>query len=165
MSKRTIYRYFKSKDEIIEGVIDRFLTSVSGEMERIVTTKKFSEEAFADMLETFYRLGRSYLNPVVMQDMRQHYPHYWEKIDRFRMSRAQEVFKTFLERSDKETIREINPRVATAIVLASVQAVLNPEFILSNGLNFHETVEQVIEFFKHGFLKGTDGGGSANNDS
>ena len=155
MSKRTIYRYFKSKDEITEAVIDHFLASVSAEMEIIVSTKRFPDEAFAAILETFYRVGRNIINPVVMQDMRQHYPHYWEKIDKFRMGRAQAVIKAFLDNNGRAAVQGVNPVIATAIVLASIQAVLNPEFILSNGLTFQETIEQVIEFFKHGFLKGS----------
>lgn len=156
LSKRTVYRYFKSKDEIIEAVIDHFLASVSREVEIILDTKKTPEEVFTAILETFYRVGRNFINPVVMQDMRQHYPQYWEKIDRFRMARAQGLIKALLNGSAQAKARGLNPHIVTAIVLATIQAVLNPEFILSRGLTFQETIEQVIEFFKYGFLKVSD---------
>lgn len=154
LSKRTVYRYFKSKDDMLEAVIDHFLTNVSAEIDRILKTKNTSEEVFTDILETFYRVGRNFINPVVMQDMRQHYPHFWEKIDKFRMGRAQELITAFLKDNEKASIRGINPHIATAIVLATIQTVLNPEFIMSHDLTFQETAEQVIEFFKHGFLRG-----------
>lgn len=138
---------------MIEAVIDHFLASVSNEVERILKTKNTPEEVFTDILETFYRVGRNFINPAVMQDLCQHYPHYWEKIDKFRMARAQKLVTAILNDNAHASIRKINPHIATAIILAIAQTVVNPEFILSHGLTFQETIEQVIEFFKHGFLR------------
>jgi AcrR family transcriptional regulator len=153
ISKRTIYRYFRSKDEIIEAVIDCFMENMSREIEKIIETNKTPDEIFAQILDNFYRMGRPIINNMVFQDLRQHYPNYWKKIDEFRMKKAEKLIEVFIDSANKDYTREINPKVVTAAVLASIHAVLNPEFILSNGLSFNEAIEQLLEFFKHGFIR------------
>lgn len=158
LSKRTIYRYFKSKDEIIEAVIDEFLSRMGQEVDKIVASQKTPEEIFTHILNNFFHVGRNIINPMVMQDLSQHYPHYWKKIDEFRMGKAVNLIKAFLRQSNRGYTREINPHIITTVVLTSIQAVLNPDFILTHGLTLEETVKQLLEFFKHGFLKESPAG-------
>jgi len=51
----------------------------------------------------------------------------------------------------------IDQRLATAAVLASIQAVLNPEFILDNQLTLEEAARQLVELFKHGLIGRVNG--------
>ena len=152
ISKRTIYRYFKSKDEIIEAVIDTFLENMGREIDKILAAGKNPEEIFSDIVANFYQKGRVILNPLVLQDLRKHYPQYWRKIDKFRIKKIEKVIETFLIYSNKEDACNFNPQIVTGVVLASIHAVLNPEFIISNGLTFNEVLEQLLGIFKHGIL-------------
>lgn len=153
VSKRTIYRYFESKEAVIEAVVDSFMVRMGKEVDEIIASQKTPEEILAHILGIFSTVGRQIINPLVMQDLRQHYPHHWKRIDTFRMGKAQMIIKAMLAEHNKAYIREIDPRIATTIVLASIQAVLNPEFILANGLSFETAMRQILAFFKHGFIK------------
>ncbi len=155
ISKRTIYRYFRSKDEIIEATLEKFMTEVAGKMEEIAATPLKPEELVNRMLKTIHFVGGYIGNPLVLDDLRQHYPHYWKKIDEFRMKKAQEIIisKLLLDEKNKEYIRDIDPRIVTAAMFASIKAVANPEFIITNGLTFDDTIRQLMDFFLHGILK------------
>jgi AcrR family transcriptional regulator len=163
VSKRTVYRYFNSKDEIIEAVIDKLLSTVGGRLEKIIASDKEPDKKFEDILNIFYHVGRTFINPMVMQDLNRHYPQYWEKIDKYRMERAHLLIGIFLKEGQNRLAGSIDPRIAAAAVLASVQAVLNPEFILANQLTFEEAARQLVEFFKHGFIRDTGGASPAAN--
>lgn len=157
LSKRTLYRYFPGKEAIIEAVIDYNLSRIGKEMDKILLSNCNPQEAFGQILNLFYREGRNLINPLVMQDLIAHYPQYWRKIDEYRMQKAQKVIKTLVG-YDKDGARGLNPKIVTAIIMSSIQAVLNPEFILANNLTFEETVVQVIDFFKYGIIKDNKGG-------
>jgi len=40
-----------------------------------------------------------------------------------------------------------------AAFIASIQAVINPEFILDNELTFEDSVRQLVELFMYGIIK------------
>jgi len=156
LSKRTLYRYFRSKDEIIEAALDKFMGEVATKIEEFVSTHHKPDEIMAHMLHNIlHHVGRIINNPLVLEDLRKHYPHYWRKIDDFRMEKAQHIInaKFFMDGKNKANIRDIDPRIITTAVLASVQAVANPEFIITNGLTFEDTIKQLMEFFQYGFMK------------
>ena len=153
LSKRTIYRYFHSKDEIIETVIDNFIIQFSGEMEKIMASRQAPDAILSEVVECFFRFGQLLLSPQVLQDLDRHYPHYWNKINEFRIGKVGSFVQAFLDNSEPELVRDMNPHIISAAVLASIQAVLNPGFLVSRGLTLHEASTQLLRFFMHGFLK------------
>ncbi|MDX9871739.1 MAG: TetR/AcrR family transcriptional regulator [Clostridia bacterium] len=153
VSKRTIYRYFQSKEELIEAVIDKMLLLVGGKIDRVLSEAGTPEEAISGILNVLFSLGRGIINPLTISDLRTHYPHFWKKIDDFRMKRINLLIQAILRQNSGERIRNIDPRILTALVLSSVQTILNPEFIVSNNLDFDEAVNQLVEILKYGLLK------------
>ncbi len=154
LSKRTVYRYFASKEEIIEAVIDSIIQRVTRELDRVIAEAHTPAELIAQALQNLYLYGQNLVfNPLILEDLRSHYPHFWQKIDRYRMEKAQNLIKAILSKSDKDLTREIDPRIMCTAFLAAIQAVVNPEFILKNGLTFQETLTQVVGLFTHGFIR------------
>lgn len=155
ISKRTLYRYFRSKDGIIEATLEKCMGDIASHIEEFATDHHKPEEIVKHLLHILHEVGQTILNPLVLNDLRRHYPHYWKKIDEFRMKKTQKVIqsKFFLDERNKAYIRNLNPRIVTTAVLASIQAVANPEFIVSNGLTAEETLTQLMEFFLYGIMK------------
>ncbi len=155
LSKRTLYRYFRSKDEIIEAALDKVMTEMAVKIEEFAATHHKPDEIVTHMINILHQVGRTIGNPMVLDDLRQHYPHFWKKIDDFRMEKAQKIIKKkfFLDERNNACTRELDPRIVTTAILAAVQAVANPEFIITNGLTFEDTVRQLMEFFLYGFMK------------
>lgn len=153
ISKRTLYRYFRSKDEIIEASLDRFIGEIDVKFEELIALHLEAKEIFPFLLNILRQVGGTIGSPLVMDDLRQHYPQYWKKIDDFRMEKAQRLISMLLEENTNGNSRGLDPRIVTQAVLASVQAVANPEFILSNGFSFEDTIKQLMDFFQYGFMK------------
>lgn len=151
MSKRTVYRYFSSKEEIIEAVLDEFMASAAGGIERIIIVNEGKEptEMFAELVKHFTQTAGKFINPLVLGDLRMHYPHFWKKIEEFRTERIQHFIKLIMVK--KSHARDIHPQIFMAAFLASIRAVINPEFILDNGFTFDEAISQLVELFIYGF--------------
>ena len=153
LSKRTLYRYFRSKDEIIEATLDNLIAKLAAEIEGFLSARPKPAAIIAYIIQTMYQLGSDIVNPLILADLLQHYPHYWKKIDDFRIRKAQDIITSILDARNKTYTRELDPRIVTAAVLASIQAVVNPGFIISNGLTLEKTMSQLLDFFQYGFMK------------
>ena len=143
LSKRTVYRYFRSKEAIIEAVIDAFMAEVAAESERLLETEQDPAGFMAVLIKYLFRQGRFFANPQGLKDLQQYYPHLWKKIDAFRADRIQLILEAFIRRDNSGVWRGTDPRILTAVILAAIQVVVNPDFILKNGLTFEETVNQM----------------------
>jgi AcrR family transcriptional regulator len=154
MSKRTIYRHFRSKDEIVEAVLDQFMAQMAGVITGIVNEETDLVTVFTRLLQHIPRAAGAFLNnPLVLGDLKQYYPHLWVKIEEFRAAKIQSILQLVVEQKQAGQLREIDPRIITAAFIASVQAVVNPDFILEHDLTFSAAVEQLVDLFVYGFLK------------
>lgn len=141
VSKRTLYRYFRSKEEIIEATIDRFLAEMAVTVNHLAEAEHDSEIFLQTVFDQLFKAGQFIINPFTLDDLRVHYPHLWNKIDSFRMERIQLIVQHWLTQSDKHT--GLDPRIVTAATIACIQAILNPAFIINNGLTFESTARQL----------------------
>lgn len=139
VSKRTLYRYFRSKEEIIESTIDSFMVETSQAINHLVEKEPNPEVLLNVLFSHLFTTGQFIINPATLNDLRLHYPHLWEKIDSFRMERMSILIQHWLNQSD----RDIDPRIITAATMACIQAVLNPGFIINNGLTFESAAQQL----------------------
>lgn len=146
VSKRTIYRYFTSKDEIIEATLDDFMKAMELDMLEIVNSESKPADILTELIKRLIENGRFLLGLPGLTDLQQRYPHLWKKIDEFRLNKLQYMLEVIRQRSDSQIIQETDPRILSAIILAVIQAVINPDFILKNSLTFEETVRQVSWF-------------------
>jgi len=151
VSKRTIYRYFRSKEEIIEASLDAFTAEMARKIETILEKDLPAPEMIAAIMNNLITHGQFIINPAVLNDLRVHYPQLWKKIDSFRLEKARGAITRYTQQSNNPSLQEIDPRIITAVILASVQAVLNPDFILENNLTFENTATQLCKFLMAGF--------------
>ncbi len=112
MSKRTVYRYFRSKDEIIEATVEKLLHQASTYVIKTVEEAETSEEALTKLLNAFLDLSHKYITYQLMEDMSSHYPHIWRKIDEFRAKNAVLIVKSMYKKGAGKEFREINPLIA-----------------------------------------------------
>ena len=83
VSKKTIYRHFRSKDELVEGVMETMMLEMESAIERIVA----SDADYARKLSMFLRMmGERVANAsrTFLSDIRRHRPELWSRIQTFR---------------------------------------------------------------------------------
>lgn len=155
VSKRTLYRYYRSKEEMIEAVLEKLMANIESLIEEFVVSHHKPDEIVANMLRILHRIVQTFFHPFVLGDLQKHYPHYWKKIDQFRLKNVENIVKSklFLDEKNKGLVRNLDPRIVTAAITASIQAVASPDFIITNGLTAEDTLAQLMEFFLYGLLK------------
>jgi len=153
VSKRTIYRHFRSKDEIVEALMDRFMLHMAGRLEQIINSGRNPAEILTGIISFVTREGILLANPQVLDDLRRYYPALWTRVERFRAEKNQQNFVKLLVAKHNRRLRKIDPRILAAVFSAAVQAVVNPEFLLSNGITLESAVKQLIGLFMYGVIE------------
>jgi len=144
ISKRTLYRYYRSKEEIIESTLDSFTMEILSDTEQLLQKETDPALLLKSALELLADKGRFIINPTSMYDLEKYYPHLWQRIDQFRIQRIKEVIGMLSSQNPYLALSgNINLSILTAIMTSSIQAVLNPTFILENGLTFEEAAGQL----------------------
>lgn len=146
ISKRTLYRYYPGKEDLITIVIDDFLTNMGSQADELMVSQASPQQVVRTILPQLMNQGKFLFGTRSLEDLRSIYPHLWEKIDGFRMERIRIMVDYIMTRNSSSSISDLDPRIIVAAISASVQAVINPTFILDNNLTFEGTGEQLIRF-------------------
>jgi AcrR family transcriptional regulator len=143
LSKRTIYRYFRSKEEIIETTIDSFIQETEQEFIQVATKEDSVENVVSYIFNYILTHGQFIFNLQGLNDLRLHYPDLWQRIKKIREEKIQNLIRLMMEKSgNKSAVQEIDSRILTAVIVASINKVMTPDFLLTNGLTLEETANQ-----------------------
>ncbi|NLC07240.1 MAG: TetR/AcrR family transcriptional regulator [Syntrophomonadaceae bacterium] len=143
LSKRTIYRYFRSKEEIIEATIDSFIQETEEKFIQLATKEDNVENVVSYMFDYILTQGQFIFNLQGLNDLRLHYPYLWQRIKKIREEKIQNLIRLMMEKSEnKSAVQEIDSRILTAVIVASINKVMTPDFLLTNGLTLEETAKQ-----------------------
>ncbi|NLT50944.1 MAG: TetR/AcrR family transcriptional regulator [Ignavibacteria bacterium] len=152
ISKKTIYKYFPSKESIINELIEETLQRVNIAHDEIL-------QRDINSLEKLVAVGKFIINDILsinnkmLNDLKQHTPHLWIKIDKFRKERLLKNFSIILDQGKNEGfIKEIPNQIITTVFISGARAVINPDFILNNNLSIGEAGKSALMFLISGML-------------
>ena len=151
ISKKTLYAHFLSKTALLEAVLANKFDGVSVELERI--TRQHAHD-FAGALHRLLAATQRELDeikPPFVRDMRQKAPQAFKIVERRRAELIQRFFgKLFAEGQRTGMVRRDLPaKLMIEILLAAVQAIVNPAKVEELGLTpktgFASVVKVVLE--------------------
>ncbi|MFP4522610.1 MAG: TetR/AcrR family transcriptional regulator [Fibrobacterota bacterium] len=150
ISKKTVYVYFDSKNDIVKTLAERLrkdLEELFGEMDSPTYRFEDAAGAFAEMA---FRIFPSYgLN--FLQDIYRYFKEEWNELEKVRKRSLRKMGRLIEKGKIEGRIRkEIEPSVVVNGLIAFVDRVGNPEFLIKNGLG----TETVFDTIKIVFLEG-----------
>ncbi|MFH0735514.1 MAG: TetR/AcrR family transcriptional regulator [bacterium] len=153
MSKKTLYKHFSSKDELIEAAIDSMILNIKTKIEAVVDNNKFNAiEKLAQIVVVvtgvFSKVNIDYFDYLRVTGY-----HIWEKIEEFRKKMIIENYSKVLEQGKREGYFVDKPNVIViTIMLTIIRAVVNPEFLINNNFSFETAARFSIDFIMNGLL-------------
>jgi AcrR family transcriptional regulator len=142
VSKRTVYRYFDSKENIIETSLDQFMLETAARVEDLLAQNEQPDVFIQNLLNYLFSQTQFIINPSTLNDLQLYYPHLWDKIDAFRIKQLHKVLDHIMS-THPIYLQNIDPRILSTVIVAAIQNILNPTFILENNLTFEETARQL----------------------
>ncbi|MDA0195406.1 MAG: TetR/AcrR family transcriptional regulator [Bacteroidetes bacterium] len=153
MSKKTIYQYFKDKDEIVYEATQHILDHDKCEFEAI---QKEAPNSIEELLLLSKCLRRNFenMNPSILFDLKRYYPRAWDLFIAVKENFFKESVRRTLKRGIKEgNFRpEIHIEVLTILRLEQVQMSFDPRIFPRDKFDFKEVQMQFFDHFVNGIM-------------
>jgi AcrR family transcriptional regulator len=127
MSKRTIYQYFNSKNELVSSIIDSIIANDLEEMKEIIQQK---DDYVEKLRAVFYLYNIKMLRKKYLNELKTFFPDDWKK------------FKTFSENRRAYVIRIYNEGVEAEVFIKKFPDISNVPTTIREG----HTVDLLIFF-------------------
>jgi len=162
MSKKTLYKYYPGKLELLSASFDLLSTRMTAKVEGIVDSRFL---AFPLKLRSFLSVVATYLapiNPELFEELHEHAPDVWQELKAFINESAHLRFAKLIE--EGAGLGLILPRVNVSLVVmlyaAAVQSLWDPKFAaqfpegIQKGAKMpaSDAFEQTISIIYNGIL-------------
>lgn len=153
ISKKTIYQYYRDKDEIVCLVTERVLQK---EKEKMMSIKEVATDAIHELLLVSRHI-REYsrnINPSILFDLQKYHLKAWDIYLRFKQSVFIESLKETMERGMREgSFREdMNVQILALLRMEEIQMASNNKIYPQDEFDFREVQLQLFDHFIHGVL-------------
>jgi AcrR family transcriptional regulator len=151
MSKKTLYAHFPSKIALLEAVLADKFAGVEAKLEEITRTYPHDFPSALHELLTNTQHELDEIKPPFVRDMRQKAPQVFKIVERRRAELIERFFgKLFVEGQRTGMVRKDLPaKLMIEILLAAVQAIVNPAKVEELGLTpktgFASVIKVVLE--------------------
>jgi AcrR family transcriptional regulator len=152
MSKKTIYKYFSSKDELVEVIVKSFMTHVKDQINSIMKEEDNSLIRALHLFEVMREVSIKFSDKWI-KDIRIHHPELWETIDEFRTKRAYAVLGSIIQQGQKEGIIIEKPaELIIHLYVTAMRSIVNPDFLFYQKMNYKEAIQHTFEILFNGIL-------------
>lgn len=151
-SKATVYKHFESHHEIVSLVIARKLN----DLKHFVPILGDSSKTYQDR----YILAVAYISKhlgdvsnIFLSDLKEIYPDLWNLINSFKLLALNELRTFYISGIQDGTFEDINPDLMVLSDELFFDALTNPEYLTSKGLNLQAAFESYFKMRFNGILK------------
>ena len=153
ISKKTLYKHFASKDDLLQAVMEWQMITVSGKFKEIYN-------APVDFLEKLHNLWSfvggtmSQISKQFQDDLRRFRPDLWKRVNDFRREQIMANISKFFD----EGIRlgflrdDINRDILVLVYLSAVQGIINPDVLVNHPFTGEEAFKTIISVIFDGIL-------------
>jgi AcrR family transcriptional regulator len=151
MSKKTLYKYFKDKSDIVDKVTN---LHCSEETCRINEILHLSENAIDEMIkisEFVHKMIKD-INPAAMFDLKKYYPESFVKFENHKSTVIKASILANLKRGVKEGLYRdnITPEIVAMIYIQKVDSVWSPEVLETNEFSIAQVHLEMIRYHVRG---------------
>lgn len=152
ISKKTIYKYFPSKNKLVDEVMFLFIKYVKGRISKSISEQDNSIGKIRALAEIFAELSLK-LNQKILYDIQTHRPDLWDKIEEFRGKVIKEVWEEIINQGKKEGYIIDKPNdIIITLIYASIRSIINPTYLINHNYSINEAFKLTIDILIRGFL-------------
>ncbi|MBA3665128.1 MAG: TetR/AcrR family transcriptional regulator [Bacteroidetes bacterium] len=157
MSKKTLYQYFKDKDELVHSLIIEKI-----EEDKIIfgKTHRDSENIVVEAFEIMKNIREimGHVNPVLFYELAKFYPKTWNVFNEFKNGFIRENLEESIKRGQELGLvrKDLNVKVASRMRLENIDMSFNQEVFSTDKFNLVDIHVTMTELFLYGIctLKG-----------
>lgn len=144
VSKATMYKYFASKEEIIEGVVNSFVQYINELTVQSLDTVQSFDTKFRQLFEQSILLA-AYISDTFLDELKVMYPDLYNSLKEAMKRREDQISSFYQEGKEKGIFNDVNERLIFLQEDVLVRAMLDMKFLMLH----HMTLNQVLlDFYK-----------------
>lgn len=150
ISKKTIYQYFNSKNDIIK---EYFETAIESDKNGIINGLNSDKDFFEKIHLIVYSSHRYRLPVKLLNEAKQFYPDEWIKVEelkQFKLNAMQKLLE--LGTAEGKLRSDIHFGVLSKILERISDMFIDYDFLLQNKLNAREAMDKALEIIFKGIL-------------
>lgn len=153
MSKKTIYKYFEDKNDLINTII---LRTLSFEEKMCYKIQNKSENALEALIQiskmVIQRLN--YVNPTIFFDLQKHHNEAWQTLENHKWNFVLNAVRNNINRGINEKLyrNDLNVEIIARLYISTIDTIMNPEIYDWPNFQFQELFKEVMRFQFHGLV-------------
>ena len=153
VSKKTLYQYFKDKEELVMSVAKLYISEQEDQMNDIRQRSKNAVEELAFMMECLTEMFTK-TNPELFYDCRKYYPEAWSLFFNHKENYVVKKVTDNLRwgKRDGYYRGDINVDVISRLRLQQVKDCMDPSVFPSNKFDFKTVHIECFRHFMHGIM-------------
>ena len=158
MSKKTIYKFFPKKDDLVRAVINSTLTEVETCCRNIIENEKLDSVEKLRQMMTTAALHTSKMGKPLIEDLEKNAPLVWKEISEFRNKRIYEDFGKLLHEGREQGIfrNDVDEQLVLLIYANVIRNIISPEILMQLPFTAVQVYETIVKVIFEGIL--TDSG-------
>jgi len=153
MSKKTIYQFFKNKDELITSISENHIEQEKRDYSSIEAKSMDAIDEICQVSDCF-RKHMSEIHPKILFELKKYHSGAWGHYTEFKHQFIKGHIKRNILRGMAEGCyrKELNVDILSTFRVEQVEIIFDEEKFPRNTYNFAEVQMQVFEHFIHGLL-------------
>lgn len=154
MSKKTMYRHFRSKEQLLKTMLLNRLSGIHRHLVKICADPDLDAVHRMKKTMEFLTLRHGEVKEAFFRDLQRHAPELFKVVDNYRLRAIPAIFgKVFDEGREMGLMRDDIPNeVVIECLRVSVQNIINPEVLTRLDLPLRKAFEMLLDMFFNGIM-------------
>ena len=153
MSKKTFYKIFRSKDDMLSQIVDRTLGEVRLFFGEIAgSDRDFLEKLTAILTIVAEQIGR--VGKPLQEDLQKYRPDLWKRVEDFRRQRLTQTLAPLIDQGIEEGYvrSDVNKRVFLFAYIGAIQNLITPQVLVQESFSAQDALRGIVGIFFQGIL-------------
>jgi len=151
ISKKTIYKSFKDKQDLVNRVIEEKINFEKTTLKKYASSNKNAIQRMIDF-SRYISQSKKNLNPTMIYDMQKFYPDQWAKMEEFRTDYFKDTVKNNIKHGIKSGLfrSDINAEIIALMYITLVSGMVKQFTSAENNYQFQTIHFQMVSYHLHG---------------
>ncbi len=153
MSKKTMYKFFPSKEDLLKTIVHVMMNGVRSKVESVINSDRpFVEKAPALLAIIGHQI--SVMGKQFLLDLQRFTPQLWKEIDDFRRQRIlTSVQKMFVQAQEEGVFRkDLDIELFILVFISAVQGIVNPQTLSQHSFSAGEALQGIFKIIFEGAM-------------
>lgn len=153
ISKKTMYKFFTSKEELLRTMMRLLMKKVERDMKVIFEAEQPTVQKLGNLMMYIGKFAGRFSKPFQI-DIQRFTPTLWNEVDKFRNETILVRVGKMIQEAKQEGIfrDDVNEQVVMMMFINSVQSIVNPEVLSRNSFSPREALYTIFHVIFEGSL-------------